>query len=336
MSKLVVLGSVNADHVLKVPSFPRPGETLHGGGYQVIPGGKGANQAVAAARLGADISFIACVGDDAFGKEMKQSFQATGIGTSAVMEEQGTPTGIAMIQVADTGENSICISAEANGKLDAERLKPHLSLIESAEYLLMQLETPMCGVELAAKAAKASGTTVVLNPAPATALSDQLLSCVDIITPNETEAELLTGVTVFDERSAQLAADILHAKGITIVMITLGAEGVWLSVKEKGTAKTGNDDIVYQQNNSYQQDNSHQKESGKVIKGFRVNAIDTTAAGDTFNGALLTGLLEGMALEEAIEFSHAAAAISVTRFGAQTSIPNRDEADRFLQQQMNN
>ncbi|WED24520.1 ribokinase [Vibrio sp. JC009] len=306
MSKLVVLGSVNADHVLKVPSFPRPGETLHGNGYQVIPGGKGANQAVAAARLGADIGFIASVGDDAFGINIRESFAREGMNTDAVLIEEATPTGIAMIQVAETGENSICISAEANGKLTADRITPHLDSVINAEYLLMQLETPVDGVELAAKEAKQAGTKVVLNPAPARALSDELLSNVDIITPNETEAEVLTGIRVTDESTAQEVAALLHAKGIKTVMITLGAKGVWLS---------------------------EQNETGRIIAGFRVDATDTTAAGDTFNGALLTGLIEGKAMEEAIVFAHAAAAISVTRFGAQTSIPTREEVDTFLSQQ---
>ncbi|MDG3085765.1 ribokinase [Vibrio hannami] len=306
MSKLVVLGSVNADHVLKVPSFPRPGETLHGNGYQVIPGGKGANQAVAAVRLGADIGFIASVGDDAFGVGIRDSFASEGMNTEAVFIEENTPTGIAMIQVSDSGENSICISAEANGKLTADRIKPCLSAIQDADYLLMQLETPMEGVELAAIEAKKTGTKVVLNPAPAKELGDELLNHVDIITPNETEAEVLTGVTVFDDKSAQLAADVLHAKGISTVMITLGSKGVWLSLKAG---------------------------EGKIIPGFKVEATDTTAAGDTFNGALVTGLLDGKSLEEAIIFAHAAAAISVTRFGAQTSIPNREEVEGFIKNQ---
>ncbi|WED28641.1 ribokinase [Vibrio sp. DW001] len=305
MSKLIVLGSVNADHVLKVPSFPRPGETLHGGGYQVIPGGKGANQAIAAVRLGADIGFIASVGDDAFGVAIKKSFKDEGMNTDAVLIEDNTPTGIAMIQVADTGENSICISAEANGRLNAARITPYLPSIEQADFLLMQLETPMDGVELAAKTARLSGTKVVLNPAPATILSDGLLSCVDIITPNETEAEILTGVTVFDEQSAQVASDILHAKGIETVLITLGAQGVWLS-EERG--------------------------KGEIISGFKVDATDTTAAGDTFNGGLVTGLMDGMDLKQSVVLAHAAAAISVTRFGAQTSIPSRKEVDAFSAQ----
>lgn len=302
MNKLVVLGSVNADHVLQVPSFPRPGETLHGRNYQVIPGGKGANQAVAAARLNADIGFIACVGDDSFGINIRESFKLDGMNIRGVKMQPNCPTGIAMIQVSDSGENSICISAEANAKLTAEAIDPDLQHIRDAKYLLMQLETPLDGIVKAAQVAKEARTNVILNPAPARELPDALLSCVDVITPNETEAEVLTGITVTDDASAQLAADVLHGKGIEIVMITLGAKGVWLSQNGRGT----------------------------LIPGFRVQATDTTAAGDTFNGALVTGLLEEMPLESAIKFAHAAAAISVTRFGAQTSIPNREEVDAFL------
>ncbi|BDU39213.1 ribokinase [Vibrio nigripulchritudo] len=307
MSKLVVLGSVNADHVLQVPSFPRPGETLHGRNYQVIPGGKGANQAVAAARLNADIGFIACVGDDAFGLNIRESFQRDGIDIRGVKVQPDCPTGIAMIQVSDDGENTICLSAEANAKLSSEAIQPELDKIRTANYLLMQLETPLDGVESAAVAAKESKTCVVLNPAPACSLPDSLLRCVDVITPNETEAEVLTGIKVTDEESAQQASNALHEKGIETVLITLGAKGVWLS----------------------------QNGVGKGISSYRVEAVDTTAAGDTFNGALVTGLLENKPLESAIQFANAAAALSVTRFGAQTSIPTRKEVDDFLEKQLN-
>ncbi|KJY79535.1 ribokinase [Vibrio nigripulchritudo] len=307
MSKLVVLGSVNADHVLQVPSFPRPGETLHGRNYQVIPGGKGANQAVAAARLNADIGFIACVGDDAFGFNIRESFQRDGIDIRGVKVQPDCPTGIAMIQVSDDGENTICLSAEANAKLSSEAIQPELDQIRTANYLLMQLETPLDGVERAAVAAKESETSVVLNPAPACSLPDSLLRCVDVITPNETEAEVLTGIKVTDQESAQQAANALHQKGIETVLITLGAKGVWLS----------------------------QNGVGKGISSYRVEAVDTTAAGDTFNGALVTGLLENKPLESAIQFANAAAALSVTRFGAQTSIPTRKEVDDFLEKQLN-
>ncbi len=305
MNKLVVLGSVNADHVLQVASFPRPGETLHGHDYRIIPGGKGANQAVAAARLGGDIAFIASVGDDSFGHNIIKDFARDGMNVDAVMVEEDQLTGIAMIQVADSGENSICISAEANACLTPERLAPHEMLIQNADSILMQLETPIETIETAARIAQQADTQVVLNPAPAQPLSDELLQLIDVITPNETEAELLTGIKVVDTDSAQAAADALHAKGIKLVVITLGSEGVWLS----------------------------QEGLGQQIKGFRVTAKDTTAAGDTFNGAMLVGLQDGRSLDEAIRFAHAAAAISVTRSGAQTSIPQRDEVLDFLQQQ---
>lgn len=307
MNKLVVLGSVNADHVLQVPSFPRPGETLLGHGYTVIPGGKGANQAVAAARLGADTAFIACVGDDSFGHNIVAAFKEDGINVDGVMIEQNMPTGIAMIQVAATGENSICISAEANGCLTPARLAEHEGLIEGADTLLMQLETPVDTILSAARVAQKAKTRVVLNPAPAQPLTDELLSLVDLITPNETEAELLTGINVSDMASAQEAANALHAKGIAQVMITLGSQGVWVSESKVETTNKG-----------YQ------------VKGFRVDAVDTTAAGDTFNGGLLAGLQAGLAFEDAIRFAHGAAAISVTRVGAQTSIPTKVEVDSFL------
>lgn len=302
MNKLVVLGSVNADHVLQVPSFPRPGETLHGSNYQVIPGGKGANQAVAAARLNADIGFIACVGDDSFGINIRESFRLDGINIKGIKMQPNCPTGIAMIQVSDGGENSISLSAEANDYLTADAIEDDLLSIAKAQYLLMQLETPIEGIERAAKVAKDNHTQVILNPAPARALPDTLLQYVDVITPNETEAEVLTGVTVQCDTSAQQAAEVLHQKGIATVMITLGAKGVWLS----------------------------QNGVGQLIAGFKVQAMDTTAAGDTFNGAFVTGLLEEMTIESAIKFAHAAAAISVTRFGAQTSIPRREEVEKFL------
>ncbi len=302
MKKLVVLGSVNADHVLQVPSFPRPGETVQGVNYQVIPGGKGANQAVAAARLNADVEFIASVGDDDFGLNMRDSFQREGIDVSSVMLELNCPTGIAMIQVSECGENIICLSAEANSKLTAQALEPHLDKIRHAECLLVQLETPLDGIEKAALVAAEHGTKVILNPAPARKLPDSLLAVVDVITPNETEVEVLTGIAVTDDHSAQCAANKLHDKGIEIVLITLGSKGVWVS----------------------------QKEQSELIPGFNVDAIDTTAAGDTFNGALATGLLEGMSLTSAIHFANAAAAISVTRFGAQTSIPTRSEIETLV------
>ncbi|MDW4561041.1 MULTISPECIES: ribokinase [Aeromonas] len=305
MNRLVVLGSVNADHVLRVPHFPRPGETLTGHSYQVVPGGKGANQAVAAARLGAAVSFIARIGDDAIGRQMKTGFANDGIDVSAVELDDKLPTGIAIIYVSDEGENSIGLSTEANGALDTAMVKRHEAMIAGAHTLLLQLEVPLESVFEAAKLARSHGTRVVLNPAPAQPLSADLLALVDLITPNQTEAELLTGVKVTGEASAAQASARFHQMGIADVMITLGSQGVYCSNAEQQA----------------------------LIPGFRVEAVDTTAAGDTFNGALLAAELAGADFHSAVRFAHGAAALSVTRFGAQSSIPGKQEVDTFLQSQ---
>lgn len=303
MKTLCVLGSINVDHVIRVPYFPKSGETLAGHSYQIAYGGKGANQAVAAARLGAKVKFIGAIGDDAIGQIMKSAFEKDAIDTSMITTIPNQSTGLAMIQVSDEGENSIVISAGANADLTAERVQIYQNEIKQADMLLMQLESPLQAVELAAKIAKSAGTKVVLNPAPAQKLSDELLGYIDMITPNETEAEILTGVKVTDVHTAGQAAEIFHQKGIQTVLITLGAKGVYFSELGK---------------------------QGKIIAGFKVQAVDTTAAGDTFNGGLVTALLEGKNMQDAIQFAHAAAAISVTRIGAQPAIPTKQETLVFL------
>ena len=302
---LVVLGSINADHILNLQSLPTPGETVTGNHYQVAFGGKGANQAVAAGRSGANIAFIACTGDDSIGESVRQQLATDNIDITPVSVIKGESTGVALIFVNGEGENVIGIHAGANAALTTERVEAQRAIIAGAEALLMQLESPVESVLAAAKIAHENHTTVVLNHAPARVLSDELLALVDIITPNETEAEKLTGIRVEGDEDAAKAADVLHAKGIGTVMITLGSRGVWLSAEGES----------------------------RRIPGFRVQAIDTIAAGDTFNGALVTALLEGTALPEAIRFAHAAAAIAVTRKGAQPSVPWRTEIDEFLAQQ---
>ncbi|EKY3232411.1 ribokinase [Cronobacter malonaticus] len=303
--QLVVLGSINADHILNLEAFPAPGETVTGSQYQVAFGGKGANQAVAAGRSGADIAFIACVGEDDIGERIRQQLSRDNIDVSPVSAVAGESTGVALIFVNGEGENVIGIHAGANAALTPERVNEQREKIANARALLMQLESPVESVIAAARIAHENQTTVILNPAPARALSDELLALVDIITPNETEAEKLTGVKVSDDESAAQAAAVLHQKGIETVIITLGSRGVWLSVNGEG----------------------------QRVPGFRVKAVDTIAAGDTFNGALLTALLEGTPMLNAIRFAHAAAAIAVTRPGAQPSVPWRDEIDAFLQAQ---
>ncbi|WP_233114916.1 ribokinase [Aggregatibacter actinomycetemcomitans] len=307
-AKLVVLGSVNADHVIRVPRFARAGETLRGAGYRIAYGGKGANQAVAAARLkdqNTQVDFIACIGNDDIGHAMKAAFASDGINTATMTQIEQEMTGVAMIQVADSDENSIVISAGANAYLDEHIVSRYAAHIQQADALLMQLETPLSAICLAAQIEQQQGTKVILNPAPAQALPEELFHRLYMITPNETEAEILTGIKVEDEISAAQAAEKLHQFGVQIVLITLGAKGVYVS--ENG--------------------------QGKIIGGFRVKAKDTTAAGDTFNGALVVALLEGKTLTDAIRFAHAAAAIGVTREGAQPSIPHRAETLDFLAQQ---
>ncbi|PIJ48325.1 ribokinase [Erwinia sp. OLTSP20] len=303
--KLAVLGSINADHILNLPQFPRPGETVIGKHYQIAYGGKGANQAVAAGRAGADVTFIACIGCDDIGSQMREQFRCDGIKVDAIDEVEDEATGVALIYVNGEGENAIGIYAGANRALTPERVSKRQQIIAEADALLIQLESPLESVQLAAEIAVKNGSKVILNPAPATRLSDQFLALIDIITPNETEAQILTGIVVNDDQSAASAAQLLHQKGIPTVIITLGSRGVWLS--EQGR--------------------------GKRIAGFKVDAVDTIAAGDTFNGALITALLESQSMDNAILFAHAAAAIAVTRSGAQSSVPRRQEIDRFLQQQ---
>ena len=302
---LVVLGSINADHILNLESFPAPGETVTGNQYQVAFGGKGANQAVAAGRSGANIAFIACTGDDDTGERVRKQLASDNIDIAPVSVVAGESTGVALIFVNAEGENVIGIHAGANAALTTARVEAQRALISGAEALLMQLESPVESVLAAAKIAHENHTTVVLNPAPARVLSDELLALVDIITPNETEAEKLTGIRVENDDDAARAAKVLHEKGIGTVIITLGSRGVWASVNGEG----------------------------RRVPGFRVKAIDTIAAGDTFNGALVTALLEGKVMDDAIRFAHAAAAIAVTRKGAQPSVPWRKEIDEFLSQQ---
>ncbi|AGB80364.1 ribokinase [Enterobacteriaceae bacterium strain FGI 57] len=303
--KLVVLGSINADHILNLESFPTPGETVTGNQYQVAFGGKGANQSVAAGRSGADIAFIACTGDDDVGERVRQQLANDRIDVAPVSVIPGESTGVALIFVNGEGENVIGIHAGANAALSPALVEAQKTRIAQADALLMQLESPLESVLLAAKIAHQHQTQVILNPAPARELSDELLALVDIITPNETEAEKLTGIRVENDDDAAQAAQALHAKGIDTVIITLGSRGVWASVKGEG----------------------------QRVAGFKVQAIDTIAAGDTFNGALITALLEEKPLNEAIRFAHAAAAIAVTRKGAQPSVPWREEIDEFLNQQ---
>lgn len=300
--KILVIGSSNTDMIIKLDKIPVPGETVIGGEFSTAPGGKGANQAVAAARAGGNITFIASVGNDSLGAQAIEGFRRDGINVDYIKRIENVASGVALIFVDKKGENSIAVASGANATLNFDHIKDLKEVISQAQILLMQLETPISTITLAAQLAHEAGVKVILNPAPAQPLDDNLLKTVSIITPNETEAELLTGIKVEDESSAAEAAKILLSKGIETVIITLGANGVFLATRNEQ----------------------------KMIPGFKVDAIDTTAAGDVFNGALAVGLAENKSFDEAIRFANAAAALSVTKLGAQPSAHSRQEIDSYL------
>jgi ribokinase len=301
-NRILVIGSSNTDMIIKLDRIPRPGETLLGGEFAMLAGGKGANQAVGAARAGGAVTFIARVGKDMFGRQAVAGFERDGINVDHVCYDRSSPSGVALIFVARNGENSIAVASGANNNLSPADIKKAAAAFRSARALVMQLETPLATVQAAAELAAKAGLLIVLNPAPARELPRTLLKRVSILTPNETEAELLTGVKVMDEATAKRAAAKLLAQGVKTVVITLGAKGA--------LAASGS--------------------QAQLVPGFKVKAVDTTAAGDIFNGALAVALTEGQPLLSAVRFANAAAALSVTRLGAQPSAPWRREIDRFL------
>ena len=309
MKKILVVGSSNTDLIIKVPEIPRPGETLLGGEFQTFQGGKGANQAVAAARGGGDVVFIASVGGDTYGEESIKGYKLDNINTEDIKICKKIPSGVAMITISDSGENAITVASGANAELKPEDLDEAEEAFHEAEYMLVQLETPLDTVQKAVEISAEFETKVILNPAPAAELPDEIISQVDIITPNETEAERLTGVTVSNELDAAKAADILHKRGVKTVIITMGALGAFLSDRITGVKN--------------------------LVPGFKVDPVDTTGAGDVFNGQLAVALAEGLPLKDAIRQANAAAALSVQKLGAQSSIPRREETDYFLEEQLN-
>ena len=296
MKKIIVAGSANTDMVVKVEKFPVPGETLLGGSFFMNAGGKGANQAVASARLGGDVTFVCKIGNDIFGKQTIANLNKEGIDTRYIFTDAEAPSGVALITVNKDGENCIVVASGANNNLVEEDVE-QVTAINNAEIILTQLETPLSTIEFLVRLAKRNDQKIILNPAPAQKLSDEILNGLFLITPNETEATLLTNINVTDEITAAKAADFLQSKGVKNVIITLGKKGAYL-----------------------------QSEYSKlIIEAPVVKAVDTTAAGDTFNGALAVAIAENMDWQAAVIFACKAASISVTRFGAQASIPYRNE-----------
>jgi ribokinase len=297
MNKITVIGSSNTDMVIKSSRLPAPGETIIGGDFLMNPGGKGANQAVAAARLGGDTTFITKTGNDIFGKQAFQTFEREGIHTEYIATDPINPSGVALIMVDNNGENCISVALGSNGTLNRQDIDRAAEQIKSSEVVLMQLEIPLDTVEYAAKMASQAGVKVVLNPAPAQKLSAELLSTLYLLTPNETEAEMLTGIKVNDEASASQAAKAIKSLGVKNIIITMGASGAFMSTDKEEL----------------------------MISVPTVQAVDTTAAGDTFNGALVVALAEQRSFVEAVHFANKAASISVTKLGAQASVPYRKD-----------
>lgn len=296
--KIIVIGSANTDMVVKSGKLPLPGETILGGTFFMNAGGKGANQAVAAARLGGKVTLIAKVGNDIFGKQTIEGLKTENIIIDHVFVDEEAPSGTALIMVNDEGENCIVVAPGANARLLPADLSQVRSIAEAA-IILIQLEIPMETIEAAAKMAKSNQQKLIINPAPAQPLSDELLNGLFLITPNETEASLLTGIKVVDTETASQAADIFLNRGVQNIIITLGKQGAY-----------------------FQNNNLKFKVDAPVVE-----AMDTTAAGDTFSGALTVAITENMDWKEAVQFAVKAASISVTRMGAQASVPYRREID---------
>ena len=295
--KIAVIGSTNMDMVVKTTHLPTPGETVLGGSFFMNPGGKGANQAVAVARLGGDAVFITKIGNDIFGKQSAQLFDEEGINTSHILSDHTSPSGVALITVDDDGENSIVVASGANANLTPVDVEAVLNKLTDIHIILLQLEIPMETVNFIAGYAAAKGILLIVNPAPANILSPELLKHIDIITPNTKEAEMLTGVKVKNAETAEKAALVLQKKGVKKVIITLGAKGAFV---------LADGEIA-------------------LVPANKVEAVDTTAAGDVFNGALAVAIAEGQGIIKAVEFSCLASSLSVTKLGAQSSIPYRNE-----------
>ena len=304
MSRIIVFGSINMDLVVQSPRLPVPGETLVGHKFFTAPGGKGANQAVAIARLGIATAMVGRVGSDGFGKELIDNLQAAGVETAGVLVDQTTSSGVAAIAVDDAGENQIVIIPGANGRVDVTDVERLKSVLPQALALLLQFEIPLPAVVAAAQAAKQAGVTVILDPAPVQPeIPPELYSLVDIITPNEIEAGLLVGFPVKGQEAAAQAADILLQRGVGKVIVKLGAKGA-LCLSKTETF---------------------------LIPAFPVTAVDTVAAGDAFNGGLAAALATGLALKPAVVWGAAAGALAATKSGAQSSMSDRQTFDAFLQ-----
>jgi ribokinase len=300
--KITVIGSANVDLIMKVRRLPRPAETITGGEFLHFHGGKGANQAVAAARAGGNVSFIGCLGDDAYAPQIIENLRSAGIETGGVSHASGIPTGTALIFVNETGENMIAVAPGANAHLSPDHILAGRARIESSSLIMLQMEIPSVTIQAVLELAERLGVPVMLNYAPAAETAVPVGKAISLLVVNELEAEALTGRPVNDRKAAFGAGAELLRRGPRTVIVTLGADGATL---------TGEGDEQH-------------------VPAFPVKAVDATAAGDTFCGALAVARVEGQDLLSSVRFASAAAALSATRIGAQPSIPTRPEIDGFL------
>lgn len=300
--KFCVVGSLNMDLIVRVANFPKPGETIRGQAFDMLPGGKGGNQAVALARLGAEVVMVGAVGDDVFAAGYRDVLAAEGIAADYLLTVAGTPTGTALIQVDGQGQNTICIVAGANAEVTPAVVRGQQQTIESAAVLLLQLEIPLESVVLAAETARRKNIPVILDPAPARELPAELYRQVDFITPNETEAAFLTGEDTSSDAGIERAANVLRWRGVKCVIIKAGGRGSFVL-----------DDDGF-----------------RSCDGFKVAVVDTVAAGDSFNAGFAKALMTGKSVDEALVFANAVAALAVTRAGAQSAMPTMAEVEKLL------
>lgn len=301
MARITVVGSLNMDLVVRTPRIPKPGETIIGTDFHLIPGGKGANQAVAAGKLEAEVYMIGRVGRDDFGQALLNNLGHVGVNTECITRDADTPSGIALITVEASGQNNIVLAPGANMRVTVEDLEAAEECIARSSMLLAPLETPVPAVQRAMELAKKHGVTTVLNPAPAQPLPEAVLRCADYLVPNETETNLLTGLPVETPEQYRAAARRLREMGVGTVILTLGSRGAYLSTPD----------------------------GDELFPAYPIQPVDTTAAGDAFMGGFAVALAEGAALRRAVQRANAAGALSATRLGAQPSMPTRAEWEQF-------
>lgn len=301
MPKIIVVGSSNTDMVVKTDRFPELGETIIGGDFFMFPGGKGANQAVAAARAGGEVTFICAVGDDVFGQNALKGYREQGINVDSAMVVKDAASGVALITVNGEGENEIVVASGTNAKLSPTYVAEVMEELDNDGMFLTQLETPIETVAYLAQYSKLADQPLIVNPAPAQELSDEILNGLFLITPNETEAKILTGISVDDDGSMEKSAKALLNKGVQNVIITLGSRGAFFM--------------------------NHEEKF--LVASQKVKAVDTTAAGDVFNGVLTVCISQDLGWHESIAYANRAAALSVTKMGAQGSAPYKEEINKF-------